>query len=105
MRLAGHVSSRSRAARRAMQVVLAAAAALAAPLVEIGAGGVPIVTNDLEDFVRLQMSAGHVPGMAISIIDGNNTWSKVSCNVLLLPTMPDQSSTRATAIRQKIVAL
>ncbi|OAA82292.1 Beta-lactamase/transpeptidase-like protein [Akanthomyces lecanii RCEF 1005] len=59
-----------------MQVVLAAAAALAAPLVEIGEGSVPIVTKGFEDFVRLQMSTGHVPGMAISIIDGNNTWSK-----------------------------
>ncbi len=63
-----------------MQVVLAGAgaAALAAPLVETGAGSVAIVTNDFQDFVRLQMSTGHVPGMAMSIIDGNNTWSKVS---------------------------
>lgn len=71
-----------------MQVVLAAAAALAAPLVEIGEGSVPIVTKGFEDFVRLQMSTGHVPGMAISIIDGNKTWSKVSCNLLLPPTRP-----------------
>ncbi|KAJ3498950.1 hypothetical protein NLG97_g712 [Lecanicillium saksenae] len=59
----------------AMQIVLAAAA-LAAPVVEMGAGSVPIVTGDFEEFVRAQMGNGHVPGMAISIIDGNNTWSK-----------------------------
>ncbi|XWW92420.1 hypothetical protein V2A60_000343 [Cordyceps javanica] len=71
-----HASSpRCWAVRSATHLALAAGA-LAAPVVEIGAGSVPIVTAEFEEFVRAQMSSGNVPGMAISIIDGNNTWSK-----------------------------
>jgi hypothetical protein len=104
MRFPRHSRHRSWAALLAMQVVLAAAA-LAAPVVEMGAGSVSIVTPDFEGFVRAQMSSGHVPGMAMSIIDGNNTWSKVSRNVSLLPKVPDWASARATVTPQKITAL
>lgn len=61
--------------RLAMQLVLAATAP-AAPVVETGWGSNSIITTEFEEFVRAQMSSGHVPGMAISIIDGNNTWAK-----------------------------
>lgn len=62
-----------------MQAVLvgAALAAPATPVVEVGVGTVPIITAEFEQFVQAQMDSGHVPGMAISIIDGNNSWSKV----------------------------
>lgn len=72
-----HALSGVWAAWSAMQVVLAGAA-LAAPVVEIGTGTVPIVTAQFEQFVLAQIAKGNVPGMAISIIDGNNTWAKVS---------------------------
>lgn len=61
----------------AMQLLLAGAAVLAAPVVETGVGTVPIVTTEFDAFVKMEMDRGHVPGMAISIIDGDANWSKV----------------------------
>lgn len=60
-----------------MQLLLAGAAVLAAPVVDTGVGIVPIATNEFDAFVKMEMDRGHVPGMAISIIDGNSNWSKV----------------------------
>lgn len=36
-----------------------------------------VVASDLEDYVHAVMKEWHVPGMAIAVIDGTQTWSKV----------------------------
>ena len=35
------------------------------------------VAPDLEDYIDAVMNEWHVPGMAVAIIDRNQTWSKV----------------------------
>lgn len=36
-----------------------------------------VVAPNLEDYVGAIMKEWHVPGMAIAVINGNETWSKV----------------------------
>lgn len=62
----------------AAQAVLASAAAAPAPVV-IANGHVEMVTPEFEQFVQAQMDKHHVPGAAISILDGENNWAKVYC--------------------------
>jgi len=40
-------------------------------------GDIPFVTEDLEAFIEAKMKQWHCPGLAIGIIDGNQTWFKV----------------------------
>ena len=62
----------------AAQAVLASAAAAPAPVV-IANGHVEMVTPEFEQFVQAHMDTHHVPGAAISIIDGENNWARVLC--------------------------
>lgn len=38
----------------------------------------PFSTSDLEKFIEGTMEKWHAPGMAVSVINGNATWAKVS---------------------------
>lgn len=74
-------SSSCRDGVAAMAVVQAllghVAAAPASAPIEVANGHVEMVTPAFEQFVQEQMDKWHVPGAAISIIDGDNTWAKV----------------------------
>ena len=53
-------------------------------------------TNGLEDFVETMMKKWHVPGLALSIIDGNDTWSKVFIVIsLCVPFLCREVGTRS----------
>lgn len=41
-------------------------------------GRLPFSTSALEEYIEASMEKWHAPGMAVSIINGNETWAKVS---------------------------
>lgn len=43
-----------------------------------GGDEVPMASTAFQNFIVQQMDEWHVPGVAMAIIDGNKTWSKVS---------------------------
>lgn len=40
-------------------------------------GAFAYMTDELHDFIREMMKKWHVPGMAVGIVDGNNTYTRV----------------------------
>jgi len=48
-------------------------------------GDMPIVSDGLADFIRDKMKQWHCPGLAIGVIQGNETWLKASTYRLLSP--------------------
>lgn len=40
--------------------------------------GLPFSTSALEEYIEAAMENWHAPGMAVAIINGNETWAKVS---------------------------
>lgn len=55
------------------------------PLVHTDNGGstdgLPFSISALEDYIHEAMERWHAPGMAVAIINGNDTWAKVSLPV------------------------
>lgn len=45
---------------------------------EASENGLPFSTSALEDYIEVAMKKWHAPGMAVAIINGNETWAKVS---------------------------
>lgn len=44
-------------------------------------GGLPFSTSALEEYIEGAMEKWHAPGMAVAIINGNETWAKVSVSL------------------------
>jgi hypothetical protein len=63
--------------RHALGLSLLWSTALAAQKVLSGDGSNPLNTK-LEDFVVEALEEWHVPGLAIAIVDGEDTWAAVS---------------------------
>lgn len=45
---------------------------------EASKNGLPFSTSALEEYIKSAMEKWHAPGMAVAIINGNETWAKVS---------------------------
>lgn len=47
-------------------------------------GDVPrVVSKDLDEFIERIREEWHAPGLAVAIVDGNNTWAKVKIATLV----------------------
>lgn len=44
----------------------------------VRSGTIPLSTNELEEYIEDVMERWHAPGVAVAIIQGGNTWTKVS---------------------------
>lgn len=45
---------------------------------EASKNGLPFSISALEEYIKGAMEKWHAPGMAVAIINGNETWAKVS---------------------------
>lgn len=43
----------------------------------LGSGNLPFSTSELEEYIQDVMERWHAPGVAVAIIKGGNTWTKV----------------------------
>lgn len=67
---------------------------------EASENGLPFSTSALEDYIEGAMKKWHAPGMAVAIINGNETWAKVS--LLLSPHSPFHGSPFSLLIKTGI---
>lgn len=44
--------------------------------------GLPFSTSALEEYIEAAMKRWHAPGMAVAVINGDETWAKVSDSML-----------------------
>lgn len=50
-------------------------------------GKLPFATAELEEYIEDVMERWHAPGMAVAIINGENTWAKVGRYLLAHPKL------------------
>lgn len=47
-------------------------------LTDYGNDNIPIANEAFERYIRDRMDRWHVPGLAIALLEGNKTWTRVS---------------------------